>query len=207
MTVTTGALALDTSARPPIPADARPRLTLADSAALFGSAFAPAQVAVENLTPWGAVTVRFGVAALVMLPFCLCAPAPSDDPVSERHRRDLLTAGLVAGAINTIGFIVISFALERTTASNAAFLSSLSVVIVPVAAAMVAAQAKVEASSAALILVLVPVVGAGVAFVVLGERLGLVGALGALLILGAVVVPEVLPARRAAVVVPATPVP
>lgn len=109
----------------------RPRLLLVLSAVLFGSTFAPGQAALDHLTPGGLVLFRFWVATLVVLPFAARATAEV-----RRRPRAYATAGLVAGVVNTIGFLVLSGALERTTASNAAFLSSLFVVIVPALAAV-----------------------------------------------------------------------
>lgn len=278
-----------------------PRLALALSALLFGSTFAPGQIALDHLTPGGLVLIRFWVATLVVLPFA----APLGAALRSRPRA-YLVAGLVAGVINTVGFLVLSAALERTTASNAAFLSSLFVVIVPALAAVgaralpssavlagiglavagsfllsgatlgiglgdalavadafvasahilavahfaprlealpfglaqlavsavtvvpvalvggvgelaatavlaavwcgvaqgaalqlqVVGQRSVDSTSSALILLLVPVCGAGLGFVMVGDRLGPAGLVGATLILAAVVVAEVIPVRR-----------
>ncbi|MCU1497174.1 MAG: DMT(drug/metabolite transporter) superfamily permease [Acidimicrobiales bacterium] len=280
-----------------------PRGLLVISAVLFGSTFAPAQSALDHLTPWGVVLFRFGVATAVLLPF-----SGRQFGAARLEPRAYARAGLVAGVINAFGFLVLSAALENTTASNAAFLSSLFVVFVPVLAAVLArvaptppvlagvslavagsfllsgaslsigtgdalavgdalvgsmhiltvahfaprllatpfnlaqlavsalvmvplaiafgigeltfaavlaasycgvaqaaalglqvrAQRSVDATSSALILLLVPVSGAALASVVLRERLGGWGMAGAGLIVAAVVVAEVLPARRAA---------
>lgn len=280
----------------------RSRLLLVISALLFGSTFAPAQQAVEHLTPGGVVLFRFGVATVVMLPLSLRhLGAVRDDP------RRYAAAGLLAGGVNALGFFVLTAALELTTASNTAFLSSLFVVLVPFLAAVlsrvvpprpvlvgvglavvgsfllsgasfdvnggdalalldaliastlillvawyapklvsapfnvlqllvaalavlpvalvggigeltlgavvaaswcgvaqgaalglqVVAQRSVDATSSALILLLVPVFGSALAYVMVGDRLGVAGVAGALLIVLAVLVAEVLPARRA----------
>lgn len=287
------------------------RTQLALSAAMFGIAFVPAQRAVRDLSPFGAVAIRFVVAAVVVVVIDRVVRARrSAEPrpaVTSDARRTVLIAGVLAGGINVVGFCVLSLALERTSASNAAFLSSMSVVIIPVvaviigvrrvtpaivvgvllavagsfllsgatlsigtgdalaildafiaaghiavvgyfagridpgpfnlvqlcaaavfsiplvlfggvgsvtAAALGAAvlcgvlqaaalglqvrgQAGMDATSAAVILLLVPVLGAVTAMVVLGDRFDLAGVIGAVAILAAVVVAEVLPALGA----------
>jgi drug/metabolite transporter (DMT)-like permease len=111
----------------------RGRLLLAASAVMFGSMFVPAQRALEDLTPAGATALRFAVATLAVAPFCA-----AQLPELRRHRGDYLRAGLIAGTANTAGFLLQSLALERTTASSTAFLSSLFVVFVPLFTAVLA---------------------------------------------------------------------
>jgi drug/metabolite transporter (DMT)-like permease len=111
----------------------RGRLLLALSAVLFGSMFVPAQRVLEDLTPAGATALRFAVATLAVLPFCR-----RDATELRDRRRTYVRAGLIAGAANTVGFLLQSLALERTTASSTAFLASLFVVFVPVFAAVLA---------------------------------------------------------------------
>lgn len=109
------------------------RLLLVASAVLFGSTFAPGQIALEHLTPGGLVLFRFGIATLVSFPLAVRHLG------EVRSRRAAYAkAGLIAGVVNTVGFLVLSAALQRTTASNTAFLSSLFVVIVPTLAALLA---------------------------------------------------------------------
>ena len=111
---------------------ARGRLLLAASAVLFGSMFVPAQRALEDLTPAGATSLRFLVATLAVVPFC------RRDGAELRSRRSIyLTAGLVAGGANTVGFLLQSLALQRTSASSTAFLASLFVIFVPLFTAVV----------------------------------------------------------------------
>jgi DME family drug/metabolite transporter len=64
-------------------------------------------------------------------------------------------------------------------------------------ALQVVAQRSVDSTSSALILLLVPVTGAALSYVLVGDRMGAVGIVGALLILTAVIVAEVLPTLRA----------
>lgn len=291
------------------PTRTRARLLLVLSAALFGSAFAPSQIALDHLTPGGLVLFRFGVATLVCLPLARWRGSDgAEHTTTERPTaRHYLAAGAAAGLLNAFGFMVLSAALERTTASNTAFLSSLFVVIVPLLAALqlrrapgrpvlvaigfavlgsfllsgaslsigsgdllavgdafiasghilvvahfaprlrpmpfnlvqlavaglavapiaivggvgelalsavvaavwcgiaqgaalalqVVAQRSVDSTSSALILLLVPVTGAALSYVLVGDRMGAVGIVGALLILTAVIVAEVLPTLRA----------
>ncbi len=111
---------------------ARGRWLLAASAVLFGSMFVPAQRALEDLTPAGATSLRFLVATVAVVPFC------RRDGAEMRSRRSIyLTAGLVAGGANTIGFLLQSLAQQRTSASSTAFLASLFVIFVPLLTAVV----------------------------------------------------------------------
>lgn len=110
---------------------ARGRLLLAGSAVLFGSMFVPAQRALEDLTPAGATSLRFLVATLAVLPFCR-----TQGPELRSRRSIYLRAGLIAGGANTIGFMLQSLALQRTSASSTAFLASLFVLFVPVIMAL-----------------------------------------------------------------------
>jgi len=112
---------------------ARGRLMLAGSAVLFGSMFVPAQRALEDLTPAGATCLRFAVATLAVLPFCR-----RQGPELRSNASVYLRAGLIAGGVNTLGFMVQSLALQRTSASNTAFLASLFVIFVPVLVAITA---------------------------------------------------------------------
>lgn len=111
----------------------RGRMQLAAAAVLFGSMFVPAQRALDDLTPAGATSLRFLISMLVVLPFC------RNDVSDVRARpRDYLLGGLAAGTANTLGFFLQSMALQRTSASSTAFLSTLFVVFVPLMSAILA---------------------------------------------------------------------
>src|SRR5215213_11804232 len=75
---------------------------------------------------------RFAAAALLVLPFVW------------RELRALPAsgwrAGLAMGVFLTGGYVFQTFALERTTASNAGFITGLFVVITPVLAALILRQ-------------------------------------------------------------------
>lgn len=109
------------------------RLLLVVSATVFGSMFVPTGRAVEDLTPAGSVAIRFLVATAVMLPFSL----RSDPAAPKASWRTYAVAGLLAGGVNAFNFLVQGLALQRTSTSSVAFLSSLFVVFVPLLAALV----------------------------------------------------------------------
>jgi drug/metabolite transporter (DMT)-like permease len=112
----------------------RPLVLLLVSAACFGCAVLPSQEATAaGLSVAAAVAVRFAVATAAVLPAALRA---RPGPAAPRRRYAL--AWLVSGCANTAGFLLLTAALERTTAATAAFLSSLSVVVVPVVLAVAA---------------------------------------------------------------------
>lgn len=127
----TDALTAPIPAAAPTTGTARGRLLLAGSAVLFGSMFVPAQRALEDLTPAGATSLRFAVATLAVLPFCR-----RQGPELRSRSSVYLRAGLIAGGVNTVGFMLQSLALQRTSASSTAFLASLFVLFVPVLLAL-----------------------------------------------------------------------
>ncbi|MDY7099576.1 MAG: DMT family transporter [Actinomycetota bacterium] len=111
----------------PTAGDRRGFWLMVASAILFGGTFVPSQAALDDMNPVSVVAVRFWVAALVLVPLLVRDREQARAPVAGRF-----AGPLIAGTVNTVGFITISAALERTTASNTAFLSSLSVVVVPI---------------------------------------------------------------------------
>lgn len=151
----------------------RPLALLLLSAACFGCAVLPSQWATSaGLSVAAAVAVRFVVATAAVLP---AAARPRSGPTAPR--RLYLLAWTVSGCANTAGFLLLTAALERTSAATAAFLSSLSVVLVPLVLAGVARAAPAPSRVA------------GVALAVAGSLVLTDGSLradaGALLALGA----------------------
>jgi len=133
------------------------RLLLLLSAALYGTNFTFVKSLDESMSVGLSSTLRFGFAALVMLPW-LFAPlgedeeskalmmsssSESSDGNFDNLLRQLLAggdptrlsatlAGMEIGMYNSIGYIAQAVGLKTTTASKSAFICSLAVVTVPI---------------------------------------------------------------------------
>jgi drug/metabolite transporter (DMT)-like permease len=103
-------------------------LALVGVAAIWGATFTVVQDAIEKLPAMAFLGYRFAAAALIVA------------VVFRRQLRRLppagWRAGLVMGAFLTAGYVLQTLALERTSASNAGFITGLFVVITPLLAAV-----------------------------------------------------------------------
>jgi drug/metabolite transporter (DMT)-like permease len=101
-------------------------LALVGIAAIWGATFTVVQEAIEKLPAMAFLGYRFTAAAVV---------------VALVFRRRLsvaaLRAGALMGAFLTTGYVLQTLALEKTTASNAGFITGLFVVITPLLAALI----------------------------------------------------------------------
>lgn len=115
------------------------RLLLLGASALYGTNFSLVKILGETGMSIGlSSTVRFGMAALALLPFLLRLQDESNgenrfqklfDPKSVEFQAAL--GGLEVGMFNSIGYVGQAVGLETTSASKSAFLCSMAVVIVP----------------------------------------------------------------------------
>jgi drug/metabolite transporter (DMT)-like permease len=120
---------------PPVPAriTGGPTSVLSVSAVCFGAAVLPSQWATEaGLTAAAAVSIRFLVASAAVAPSVLRAR-----PALGPRWRLYLLGWLVSGGVNTGGFLLLTTALETTSAATGAFLGGLGVLIVPLMVAVV----------------------------------------------------------------------
>ena len=78
-----------------------------------------------NHPPSEFALARFGVAGMVSLPLLF------------RQRRDVILAGFECGVFITLGYITQAIALSSISAGKCAFICSLTVVVVPVAASLI----------------------------------------------------------------------
>ncbi|MBM3316937.1 MAG: DMT family transporter [Candidatus Eisenbacteria bacterium] len=130
------------------------------TAAIWGFAFVAQRAGMEHVGPFLFNAVRFGIGALLMLPFALRARparatsvrppstprppagAPSEGPASARTRSSrepgarppsprLLAGGLCAGAVLFGGAALQQGGLVHTTAGKAGFITGLYVILVP----------------------------------------------------------------------------
>ncbi len=99
----------------------RARLALLGATAIWGGSFVVVQKALVGLAPLHLLALRFALASLLLFPLLRRAWTPG-------LRRDGVTLGLVLFA----GFVLQTYGLLWTTPSRSAFLTGLSVVLVPV---------------------------------------------------------------------------
>ncbi len=99
----------------------RARAALLGSTAIWGGSFVVVQKALAGLSPLHLLACRFTLAALLLLPLLRRG-------WSRELRRDGVTIGLLLFA----GFVLQTYGLLYTTPSRSAFLTGLSVVLVPV---------------------------------------------------------------------------
>ena len=119
--------------------DRRRRLTaeimLVGVTAVWGWTFVMVKDAVALLPPLSFLAIRFGVATVVMaLGTWVMRRSRAGDKGgrADRGLLPLLRAGSVMGAFLGAGYIFQTFGLQRTTASNAGFITGMFVVLVPV---------------------------------------------------------------------------
>ena len=114
------------------------RLLLLLSAALYGTNFTFVKALDESMPVAVSSTLRFGFAAVAMLPWLI---APISDELKlmsqvegneEPTRLSVALAGMEIGVLNSVGYISQAIGLKTTTASKSAFICSMAVVIVPI---------------------------------------------------------------------------
>lgn len=108
--------------------DTRADLALAGAAFLFGTTFLVVQDAVEEGGAIPFLVARFGIGALVLLPFAVRRGRPAPG---------FTKAVLVLGALLAAGYVLQTVGLQYTTSSVSAFITYLLVVIVPILSAVV----------------------------------------------------------------------
>eukprot|EP00540_Astrosyne_radiata_P023416 CAMPEP_0116847394 /NCGR_PEP_ID=MMETSP0418-20121206/14408_1 /TAXON_ID=1158023 /ORGANISM="Astrosyne radiata, Strain 13vi08-1A" /LENGTH=431 /DNA_ID=CAMNT_0004478831 /DNA_START=395 /DNA_END=1690 /DNA_ORIENTATION=+ len=110
------------------------RLLLLSAAALYGTNFSMVKI-LDDTVPVGiGATLRFGLAAMAMLPWLL-GPTPGSKKESDQEAKDTrlpsAILGFEAGMWNSIAYLAQAIGLQTTDASKSAFICSLSVVVVP----------------------------------------------------------------------------
>jgi drug/metabolite transporter (DMT)-like permease len=109
-----------------------PELALITATIAYGATFKLVQDALGDVTPVGFILLRFGMGAIVLLPFALRNGwrGPSTARPNLR-RRDFLFAVLAFGVVGFLGYWFQNEGLQRTTTSNSAFITGLFVVFTP----------------------------------------------------------------------------
>ncbi len=106
-----------------------PELALVAATIAYGSTFKIVQNALEHLTPAGFILLRFIVGTIALTPFALRRGWRRAG--IDASPRDFLIAALGFGGVGFAGYWLQNAGLERTTTSNAAFITGLFVVFTP----------------------------------------------------------------------------
>ena len=107
-----------------------PELALIAATIAYGGTFVIVQNALEHLTPVGFILLRFSIGTIVLAPFAFRRGFRR--PGVDARPRDFVTAAIAFGLIGFAGYWLQNAGLERTTASNSAFITGLFVVFTPV---------------------------------------------------------------------------
>ena len=102
------------------------------AALLFGTTFPLVHDALEDVTPFGYLAFRFGIAVLVLAPFAVHLLRSGGD-----DRRLLLRVGTVAGVLLFAGYAFQTVGLQYTSPSTSAFITGLYVVLTPIVESLV----------------------------------------------------------------------
>ena len=107
------------------------------ASALWGLAFVAQRVGAEHVGPFSFTGVRFGLGCLVLLPLILVRDRVRRLPAATRRAatRAAIVPGIVTGVLLTIAVNLQQVAMSDTPAGNAAFITGLYMVFVPVIAA------------------------------------------------------------------------
>lgn len=98
---------------------------------LWGSSFVAVKAALADATPFAFITLRFGIAALLLLPGTRFRPRPPRREVS---------GGLLLGLLVAVGFVTQTAGLVITTPSRSAFIVAVSSILAPVIALALAGE-------------------------------------------------------------------
>jgi len=106
----------------------RADLLLLAATVVWGTSFVVVKDALATATPLAFVTLRFGIAALILTPFA---------GLRQPFTRDELAAGLLLTALIAAGFATQTVGLVYTTPARSAFIVAMSSVVAPVVALVV----------------------------------------------------------------------
>jgi drug/metabolite transporter (DMT)-like permease len=113
-----------------------PELALALAAALYGSTFVLVQDALDDVTPSAFNVLRFGVAAVVLLPWVLRRDWRGPQVRASDSMRTLVTGGVALGLAGLVAYQTQNVGLHHTSTSNASFITGLFVVFTPLIVAV-----------------------------------------------------------------------
>ena len=116
-----------------------PELALVAATIAYGGTFKIVQDALDDLTPTGFILLRFIVGTLALLPFALRTGWRRKG--ADASPQSFVVAAVGFGVVVFIGYWFQNAALERTTTSNAAFITGLFVVFTPLVETVVTRRA------------------------------------------------------------------
>ena len=107
------------------------------ASAIWGFAFVAQRVGAESIGPFSFNAVRFAMGAAVLVPvvWWLDARRRTPRPVRALASRAVVVPGLIAGSLLAAAVGMQQVAMSHTTAGNAAFITGLYMVFVPLVAA------------------------------------------------------------------------
>lgn len=105
---------------------------LVAAAFLFGTTFPLVHDALEDVTPFGYLVLRFAIAVVVLAPFAVVIVRRD-----RTERRSMIRVGVVAGLLLFGGYAAQTVGLQYTTPSTSAFLTGLFVIFTPFVEAVV----------------------------------------------------------------------
>ncbi|MFM8697490.1 MAG: EamA family transporter, partial [Phycisphaerales bacterium] len=103
-------------------------LVLLTAALIWGSTFVAQKLATAHMGPLRFTGVRFAAGALILMPVALWRWRRI---ASARARRDSILGGLLAGLAMAVASTTQQVGMHETSVSNAGFITSLYVIIVP----------------------------------------------------------------------------
>jgi drug/metabolite transporter (DMT)-like permease len=107
-----------------------PELALIAATCAYGATFKIVQNALDDVTPVGYMLLRFGIAAVVLLPFAI-ARGYRRANVPAASGRDFAVGVAFFGVVGFLGYVFQNVGLEKTSTSNSAFITGLFVVFTP----------------------------------------------------------------------------
>jgi drug/metabolite transporter (DMT)-like permease len=116
-----------------------PELALVAATIAYGGTFKIVQDALEHLTPAGFLLLRFIVGTIALTPFALRRGWRRAGV--DASPRAFTAAALGFGVVGFTGYLLQNAGLERTTTSNAAFITGLFVVFTPLVETVVTRRA------------------------------------------------------------------
>lgn len=116
-----------------------PELALIAATIAYGGTFKLVQDALDHLTPAGFILLRFIVGTLALAPFAVRRGWRRKGALASP--RAFLVAALGFGLVVFVGYLFQNAGLERTTTSNAAFITGLFVVFTPLVETVVTRRA------------------------------------------------------------------
>lgn len=90
---------------------------------IWGATFPLIKNSLHLLTTSDFINLRFGLSTLILLPFII--------PKLSKTTQPMITSGLILGALNFLGFYTQTLALKTQSSADAAFITGLYVVFVP----------------------------------------------------------------------------